>query len=408
MYFCIDMKCYFASVECAARGLNPLTTPLVVADESKGKGTLCLAISPYLKRIGVKNRCRLYEIPKGIPYIIAKPRMRKYIQIAVAIHRIFLKYVSSEDIHTYSIDEAFLEITNYMKLYKSPYVLALQILKDIKEELGIVAACGAGDNLFLAKVCLDLKAKSEKNNFYYLSLDEFYNSIWNHSNLRDIWQIGRGISKRLNRLGLYSLKDIALSDKDVLIKEFGVIGEDLYEYAWGRDSTTIKEIKAYHPKSKSFSRNQILFRDYQKDEAWIPLLEMLFLLCMDLYKNHLVTNGISYYIGYSNHKKGYHKVIQLYCFTADYFFIKKRMKESYQEVPMGAIRQIGISFFHLAPIEEMNSLFDHQNDKYISLYHSITKIWEKHGKNQLVLGTALKQESTLYERNKTIGGHNSD
>ncbi|MDE5715816.1 MAG: hypothetical protein K2I42_06795 [Anaeroplasmataceae bacterium] len=408
MYFCIDMKCYFASVECALRGLNPLTTPLVVADESKGKGTLCLAISPYLKRMGVKNRCRLYEIPKDIPYIIAKPRMKKYIQIAVSIHQIFLRYISADDIHTYSIDEAFLHVSSYMLLYNNPITLATMILKDIKNELGIVAACGAGDNLFLAKVCLDLKAKNEKNNFYYLSLEEFYNTIWFHPKLTDIWQIGKGISKRLNKLGLYTLKDIALCDKNILIQEFGVIGEDLYEYAWGKDLTTIDDIKAYQPKSKSYSRNQILFRDYSKEEAWTPLLEMLFLLCIDLYKNEMVTNTVSFYIGFSNHAKSFHKVISLFCFTSDYFFIKKVLEENYKEVPLGAIRQIGISISHLASSLEMNSLFDHQDDKYLNLYHSIHSIWQKYGKNQLVLGTALKQESTLYERNKTIGGHNSD
>ncbi|MDE6660414.1 MAG: hypothetical protein K2J93_01155, partial [Anaeroplasmataceae bacterium] len=289
MFLCIDMKCFFASVECAERGLNPMTTPLVVADETRGSGALCLAVSPYLKQMGVSNRGRLYKIPKEISYIIAKPRMKKYMDYAVLIHRIFLRYVAAEDIHTYSIDEAFLSIEPYIHLYNNASELGYQIMEDIQNELGIIATCGAGDNLYLAKLSLDLLAKKKAPYYHYLSLDEFYKTIWYHKNLKDIWQIGYGLSKRLHQLGAYTLHDIAMMEVSVLQKEFGVIGLDLYEHAWGIDSTSIEDIKKYEPLSKSFSRNQILFRDYTKEEAWTPLIEMLFLVCMDLvYKNMMV------------------------------------------------------------------------------------------------------------------------
>ena len=264
MFLCIDMKCFFASVECAERGLNPMTTPLVVADETRGSGALCLAVSPYLKQMGVRNRGRLYKIPKNISYIVAKPRMKKYMDYAVFIHRIFLRYVAPEDIHTYSIDEAFLNIEPYMHLYNNAAELGFHIMEDIQNELGIIATCGAGDNLYLAKLSLDLLAKKKPPYYHYLSLEEFYKTIWHHKNLKDIWQIGFGLSKRLHQLGAYTLHDIAMMELSNLQKEFGVIGLDLYEHAWGIDSTSIADIKAYEPISKSFSRNQVLFRDYTK------------------------------------------------------------------------------------------------------------------------------------------------
>ncbi len=409
MYLCIDMKCFFASVECAERGLNPLTTPLVVANPERGGGALCLAVSPFLKQQGIKNRGRVYEIPKEIPFIIAKPRMKKYMEYAVKIHRIFLKYVAAEDIHTYSIDEAFLYVKEYLHLYSSVAELAVKILKDIEEQLGIIAACGCAENLFLAKVSLDLLAKKSPNNFYYLSLEEYFNTIWYHPKLTDIWQIGRGISKRLHNLGIYTLHDLALTDKAILIKEFGVVGTDLYEYAWGIDKTTIADIKSYQPLTKSFSRGQILFKDYQKYEAWIPLQEMLFLLCMDLHQKKVWTNHLFFYIGYSNSTNSYHKSFGLNCYTDDYFLIKTELKKQFDKIPEGKIRRLGLSFGGLVEQNKgYNTLFYQPNPKVNELCNAIDYIWQRHGKNKLVLGTAIQPESTIYQRNKQIGGHNSD
>lgn len=408
MYFCIDMKCFFASVECSLRGLNPWTTPLVVADTSRGKGALCLAISPYLKQQGVKNRCRLYEIPDSISYFTVKPRMKKYIEYAVLIHRIFLQYVSGEDIHTYSIDEAFLDVTNYRTIYGNVMHMGLAILKDIEDQLGIIASCGAGDNLFLAKIALDRKAKKSKNQFYYLSKELFYQEIWPMTELTELWQIGQGISRRLRNLGIQSVKDIAYTNPAILQKEFGVIGLDLYEHAWGNDETTIQDIKAYEPLSKSYSRSQILLRDYTKEEAWIPLLEMLYLLCLDLYQQQLQCRKMSLTIGYST--DGYfHHSFDLPYDTSNYFEIKKSLLKEYQKVNSLCIRRIGLSCSQLSyHSREPKTLFGEPDLQYKKLYDSILTIWNKYHKNQLVIGTSLLEESTLYQRNKQIGGHNSD
>lgn len=409
MYFCIDMKSFFASVECAVRGLNPLTTPLVVADPERGNGTICLAVSPYLKELGVKNRCRIFEIPKNIKYIEAKPRMRLYIEYATKIHKIFLRYVSSEDIHTYSIDEAFLNIEPYLHLHSSMKELASKILSDIKKELGIVASCGAGDNLFLAKLALDLKAKNQIDNYFYLSQEIFFKDIWYITDLDYIWQIGKGIKKRLNKLGLYSLKDVAYTKKEVLQKEFGVIGLDLYEHAWGIDDTKIADIKAYVPLSKSVSRHQILFRDYSKKEAITPLLEMLYLLCLDLFQKKLMARNVTFYISYSKHTSSYHKTFNLGFFTDDFFTLKSELKKYYVQIKDEPIRVIGISFSDFIDKDlGYNTLFYEENHRYNQLCKTIVDVWQKHGKNKLVLATALLEESTIYERNKQIGGHNSD
>ena len=410
MFLCIDMKCFFASVECAERGLNPMTTPLVVADESRGRGALCLAVSPYLKQQGISNRGRLYKIPDYLSYIIAKPRMKKYMDYAVLIHRIFLRYVAAEDIHTYSIDEAFLNIEPYLHLYDSVSELAYRIMEDIHRELGIIATCGAGDNLYLAKLSLDLLAKKKQPYYHYLSLNEFYQTLWHHRNLKDIWQIGSGIAKRLHKLGAYTLHDIAMMEVNILQKEFGVIGLDLYEHAWGIDTTSIADIKAYEPISKSFSRNQILFRDYTKEEAWTPLIEMLFLLCMDLVSKNMMVRHISFYIGYSKHSiNSYHKTFTLDFYTYDYFEIKKELQKEYKKIKDCAIRRIGISLSGIIEKDKgYNTLFYEQNDKYERLTKSIQNVWEKHGKNYLVIGTAVRKESTLYQRNHQIGGHNSE
>lgn len=409
MFFCIDMKCFFASVECATRGLNPLTTPLVVADESRGRGALCLAVSPYLKQMGVSNRGRLFAIPKNISYIIAKPRMKLYIEYAVQIHKIFLRYVAAEDIHTYSIDESFLDVTSYLSLYQNASQMAFQIMEDIRLELGLIATCGAGDNLYLAKLSLDLLAKKQYPYYHYLSLEEFYKTIWYHSNLKEIWQIGSGISKRLHQMGIYTLHDLVIREPEELQKEFGVVGLDLYEHAWGIDSTTIEDIKKYEPKSKSFSRHQILFQDYTKEEAWIPLVEMLFLLCIELSFKGLQTKHMTIYIGSSHHERHFHKGISLYSYTDDFFEMKEELKKEFQQFPEQKIRSLGISFSELIEKRDgNNTLFSHENFKYDQLSKTIYEIWKKHGKNALVLGTATCKESTLYQRNKQIGGHNSE
>ena len=210
MYLCIDLKTFYASVECVERKLDPFSTNLVVADESRGKGTICLAVSPKMKMLGVKNRCRLYEIPPNIKYIIAKPRMKKYIEYSANIYAIYLKYLSKEDIYVYSIDEAFLDVTKYLKFYKKDEIeLAKTILKDIYDTYKLTATVGIGTNLYLAKVALDIMSKHTPTNIGYLDEEKYKLKLWHHKPLTDFWQIGKGIERRLNKRRIYDMYDIA-------------------------------------------------------------------------------------------------------------------------------------------------------------------------------------------------------
>ena len=228
VYLCIDLKCFCASVECVARGLDPFETDLVVADPSRGNGAICLAISPSLKAKGVKNRCRIFEIPKNIDYITALPRMKLYIKYSADIYGIYLKYVSAEDIVVYSIDECFLDVTSYLKMYKlTAKELAKKIIDDVYDTLNICATVGIGTNLFLAKVALDITAKHTSDHMGYLDEEEFKKQIWHHKPITDIWNIGRGIAKRLEKYNCYDLYDVAHMDEKVLYKEFGVNAEFL-------------------------------------------------------------------------------------------------------------------------------------------------------------------------------------
>ena len=276
IYMCIDLKTFYASVECVERGLDPFNTNLVVADETRGKGTICLAVSPKMKMLGVKNRCRIFEIPKNIKYIIAMPRMKKYIEYSANIYGVYLKYFSKNDIHVYSIDEAFIDATNYLKLYnKSPIKLAKTIIKDIYDNYGITATAGIGTNLYLAKIALDITAKHSVNNIGYLDEEKYKKELWYHRPLNDFWQIGKGIEKRLNRLGIYDMHDIATANQRKLYKEFGINAEYIIDHAWGKESCTIADIKAYKPKTNSISNNQILFEDYSFEKTRLVLKEMV-------------------------------------------------------------------------------------------------------------------------------------
>ena len=262
-YLCIDLKSFYASVECVERGLDPFKYNLVVADPSRGNGAICLAVSPALKNKGVKNRCRIFEIPKNIHYITALPRMKLYIKYSADIYEIYLKYVSKDDIHIYSVDECFLDITKYLNMYHmTSFELARMIIKDVYNTTGITATAGIGTNLYLTKVALDITAKHVKDNIGYLDEDKYKEELWHHTPLTDFWQIGRGINKRLSKLGINDMYDIAMSDEFVLYKEFGINAKYLIDHSKGIEPCTIKDIKSYKPKSNSISNTQILFEDY--------------------------------------------------------------------------------------------------------------------------------------------------
>ena len=414
MYLCIDLKTFYASVECVERKLDPFSTNLVVADESRGKGTICLAVSPKMKMLGVKNRCRLYEIPPNIKYIIAKPRMKKYIEYSANIYAIYLKYLSKDDIYVYSIDEAFLDVTKYLKFYKMDEIeLAKTILKDIYDTYGLTATVGIGTNLYLAKVALDIMSKHTPTNIGYLDEEKYKLKLWHHKPLTDFWQIGKGIERRLNKKRIYDMYDIAHANPKILYKEFGVNAEFLIDHSWGKESCTIKDIKNYKTKNVSISSSQVLFEDYNFENARIVLKEMVELNSIKLVEKNLLTDTIGLYIGYSkniinstggslklsNYTNTYSNLIQ--------YFLKLYDSTTNKTV---LIRRIGVSFNRLVNgNEEQLSLFENQEKitKERKIELAISNIKQKLGKNAIIRGMDLEEGATTILRNKLIGGHNA-
>ena len=413
-YLCIDLKTFYASVECVERKLDPFSTNLVVADETRGKGTICLAVSPKMKMLGVKNRCRLYEIPPNIKYIIAKPRMKKYIEYSANIYEIYLKYLSKDDIYVYSIDEAFLDVTNYLKLYKMDEIeLAKTILKDIYNTYGLTATVGIGTNLYLAKVALDIMSKHTPTNIGYLDEELYKRKLWHHKPLTDFWQIGRGIEARLNKKRIYDMYDIAHTNPKILYKEFGINAEFLIDHSWGKETCTIKDIKNYKTKNVSISNSQVLFEDYSFENARLVLKEMVELNSIKLVEKNLITDTISLYIGYSkniiNSTGGSMKLANYTNTYSDLmaYFLKLYDSTTNKTVP---IRRIGVSFNRLVSDEAQQlSLFENQEKitKERKIELAISNIKQKLGKNAIVRGMDLENGATTILRNKLIGGHNA-
>ena len=412
-YLCIDLKTFYASVECVERGLDPFNTNLVVADASRGKGTICLAVSPKMKMLGVKNRCRIFEIPPTIKYITATPRMKKYIEYSANIYAIYLKYFSKEDIHVYSIDEAFMDVTRYLKLYKAnPIELAKIIIKDIFKTYGITGTAGIGTNMYLAKIALDITAKHNPNNIGYLDEERYKKELWRHKPLSDFWQIGKGIERRLNKMRIYDMYDIAHSNPKKLYKEFGVNAEYLIDHSWGKESCTIADIKAYKPKTNSISNSQVLFEDYSFEKARLVLKEMVELGSLRLIESNLVTDSIGLYIGYSKDiikaTGGTRKLIN---YTNVYSELLKAFLDIYDKNTNRsiAIRRIGVNFANTIETESVQlSLFTDQEkiDRERKLELTICNIKNKMGKNTIIRGMDLEEGATTRVRNQLVGGHN--
>lgn len=413
-YLCIDLKTFYASVECVERGLDPFNTNLVVADPERGKGTICLAISPKMKMLGVKNRCRIFEIPPTIKYIVATPRMKKYIEYSANIYAIYLKYFSKEDIHVYSIDEAFMDVTQYLKLYKlNPIDLAKKIIKDIFKTYGITATAGIGTNMYLAKIALDITAKHNPNNIGYLDEEKYKKELWHHKPLSDFWQIGRGIERRLNKMRIFDMYDIAHTTQKRLYKEFGVNEEYLIDHSWGKESCTIADIKAYKPKTNSITNSQVLFEDYSFIKARLVLKEMVEVGSLRLIESNLVTDTVGLYIGYSkNTIKATGGTRKLTNYTDIYSELLKAFLEIYDkttdtDIP---IRRIGVNFANVIEAESVQlSLFIDQEriDEERKLELAMCSIKNKMGKNAIIRGMDLEEGATTIMRNKLIGGHNS-
>ena len=413
MYLCIDLKTFYASVECVERKLDPFSTNLVVADESRGKGTICLAVSPRMKMLGVKNRCRIFEIPPNINYIVAIPRMKKYIEYSANIYAIYLKYFAKEDIHVYSIDEAFMDATSYLKMYNmTPYNLAQTIIKDIFKTYGITATAGIGTNLYLSKIALDITAKHSATNIGYLDENKYKNELWHHKPLTDFWQIGNGIEKRLSKMRIFDMYDIAHTEQKKLYKEFGVNAEYLIDHSWGKESCTIRDIKAYKPKRNSISNSQILFEDYSFEKARLVLKEMVELGSLRLVESNLMTDTVQLYIGYSkdiiNSSGGTQKLTNC---TNIYSELVKAFLSIYDKTTNRnvGIRRIGVNFSNVIETENIQlNLFTNQEkiDRERKLELAICNIKNVMGKNKILRGMNLEDGATTITRNKLIGGHN--
>ena len=273
-YICIDLKSFYASVECVERELDPMTTSLVVADPERTDKTICLAVSPALKEQGVRNRCRVFEIPQGISYITAPPRMQLYIDYSANVYRIYLKYFSKEDIHVYSIDEVFIDVTDYVKMYEmTPRELGEAVMEDILRTVGIPSTCGIGTNLYLAKIALDITAKHAEDRIGELDEAMYQRTLWDHRPLTDFWRVGPGIAKELERRGIYTMRGIAMAQEESLYHLFGVDAELLIDHAWGRETVTIADIKAYKAENNCLSSGQVLPCSYSYEKAALIELE---------------------------------------------------------------------------------------------------------------------------------------
>lgn len=414
-YLCIDLKSFYASVECVERGLDPMAAKLAVADPERGQGTVCLAISPAMKAMGVKNRCRVYQIPKHIQYIMAPPRMKLYIQYSAAIYGIYLKYFAKEDIHMYSIDEAFLDLEPYRGLYQlTARELAGRVMSDIRENTGIPAAAGAGTNLYLAKVALDITAKHVEGNIGMLDERLYRETLWGHKPLTDFWRVGEGIQKRLASVGIHTMEEVAHADESMLYRMFGIDAELLIDHAWGRESATMADIKAYQPKHNSLSSGQALFRDYNFEECRLLVKEMVDGLCLDMAAQGLEAQSLSLMVGYS-HETGLKPAagsVSMPDASNSYRAILPYVLGLYGRIVQRGrpIRRVNLSC-SVIPQEQYKQycLFgdDAAAEREQKLQKAVLGIKRKYGKNAIVRGMDLLEEGTAMERNRQIGGHRS-
>ena len=401
----IDLKSFFASVECVKRGFDPFKVPLIVVDTSRGNGAMCLAASPYLRSLGVKSRCRVYEIPKSIKGIIyAKPRMKLYEEYSKKVMNIYKEFFSSEDIHIYSIDEAFIDATDYLKYYNmTDKQLALMIMKKVKDTLGLTTTAGIGPNIFLSKVAMDIEAKHNKDCIAKWDYSDVEKKLWKIYPLSEIWGIGRRIEKTLNNLGIKTLKDVSNYSREFYIKRFGnVMGNDIWCKSVGIDFTTIKGLNS-ESKSKSISQSQILYRDYNEEDALLIVREMNDLLSERLRNMNLSTKLVYLGITYSrDFNLSFHETISL----SDYEDNKEKLFEvlkyiynkNVEDLP---IRKIAISYSRLSVKRYTQiSLFDNniiENNKFNDLINNLNN---KFGRTTLLRASSLLENSTIKNREK--------
>ncbi|WP_407436801.1 DNA methylase [Treponema sp.] len=462
-YLAIDLKSFYASVECRERGLDPLTTKLVVADKSRTSKTICLAVTPALKAYGLSGRSRLFEVEakareikkqtgKEPEYITAVPRMALYIKYSAKIYSIYLKYFAPEDIHVYSIDEVFIDATSYLSFYKlSARELAEKVIGDILDETGITATAGIAPNLYLCKIAMDIWAKHiapDKNGARVAELDEmtYRRELWTHKPITDFWRIGNGIARRLEKRFIYTMGDLArasLKTPLALYDEFGIDAEILIDHAWGRESVGMKDIKNYRSGAKSLGSGQVLHCAYTFEKARIVVREMAESLALDLYEKKLVTSSVTLYVGYDVEtlekcsgdgasdgnarfegeivKDYYGRLVPKPAHGTTGFsgitgetnladVIADSVVELYEKIvnPLWLIRRINITANNTKHITEREpTLFDSEvnSTKEESLQKARLSIIKKYGKNAILKGTDYEEGATARDRNAQIGGH---
>ena len=409
---CIDLKSFFAACECVERNLNMFNFPLVVAEPNRD-GAITLAVTPYMKSLGVKSRGRIFEIPKNIPFKTVRPRMSLYIEKSKEIVSIYLDYVSKEDLHIYSIDECFLDITDYMKLYnKTTYEIAKDILNTINKKTGLYATAGIGPNMLLAKIAMDTEAKHNSDMIAEWTYDDIKTKLWKIEPLSDMWGIGSRMEKKLNLLGIKTIGDLANYNKYKLKEKFGIIGEELWYHANGIDLSKISDFNK-ESKEKSISNSQILYKDYYNEDIYLIIKEIISILVKRLRKEDYLTSRLSINIGYSkNIGSGFHVSKKIDVGTNDENLIYKNIINMFDTnyETNTPIRKVGIS---LSKLEKSSSiqlnLFEKEetiNNK-IKINKTLDDITNKFGNNSILKATSLLDNSTIKSRNNKIGGHNA-
>lgn len=501
IYACIDLKSFYASVECIERGLDPMTTNLVVADLSRTEKTICLAVTPSLKSYGVSGRARLFEVvqrvnevntlrrqkaPKRqltekssdntqlttnpsleLDYIVAPPRMAHYMEYSTKIYQVYLKYIAPEDIHVYSIDEVFIDITNYLGVSgKTPHDFVRGVIQDVLQTTGITATAGIGTNMYLAKIAMDIVAKhipADKDGVRIAELDEmtYREKLWSHRPITDFWRVGKGYAKRLEKIGLYTMGDIARCsvgkthdyyNEDLLYKTFGINAELLIDHAWGWEPCTIADVKAYKPSTNCTSSGQVLHCPYTFKQARLIVQEMIDGVALDLVEKRLVTDQIVLTVGYDIENLSDPKISEKYTgdITTDHYgrkvpkhahgtanvgrqtssakLISEATLKLYDEIVDKnlLVRRINITANHLvgedtvakgkAP-EQLSFFVDYEErdkkeaaenealEKERRKQEAVIGIKKKYGKNAILKGMNLQEGATAKDRNAQIGGH---
>ena len=450
MYIAIDLKSFFASGECVERGLDPLKAHLVGADESRTDKTICLAVSPALKEYGIPGRPRLFEVRqklmeykartgKEVDFIIAKPQMAKYLKASGEVYATYLKYVSHEDIHTYSIDECFMDVTHYLDMYKmTAKELAGTIIRDVLQKTGITATAGIGTNLYLCKIAMDIVAKhmeADSDGVRIASLNEmeYRRMLWGHKPITDFWRVGRGIASRLKQAGIYTMGDIARTsvyNEDILYKMFGIDAEILIDHAWGYEPCTIKEIKSYRTDTSSLSSGQVLQRPYTFEEARLVVKEMTDVMVLDMVDKGVASSSFTLTVGYDRENvdtgayrgeveidiygrklpKPAHGTANVGTTTNSTRKITEAVMELYDRIVSRKlyIRRIQLNANNL--VGEGYEQFDLFTDpdeiiKEKNMQKTMLDIKKKYGKNSILKGMNLEKGATGIDRNNQIGGH---